>query len=205
MISNFAGQYGGGAVFMDSRGELSGSLVSANIAYEGGGVFIYGGNVDLIGNEISTNEAIVPELPDEEIEWDAGGGGGGIWTSASDRIEGNTIADNVSGYNGGGAFFYRLDSTIDGNTVSGNWCYEDGGGLYFSYGTGMVSNNIIDGNEAADDGGGLRGYLGTFSVVDNVLSNNTAGDDGGHHRRALQWWGRGWHYWWRRREQRWWR
>ncbi len=175
ITTNAAGRYGGGLMLGGSRGDVEGASIAANTAYEGGGAFLWEGRVDLTGNAIEDNIATV----DNENDWDAGGGGGGLWSNTRGAVDGNTIARNHSGYNGGGAYFYRVTADLTGNTVADNTCGEDGAGVYFSVSGGTISGNTISGNAAADDGGGLRMFFGGAVITDNTFVGNTANDDGG--------------------------
>ncbi len=172
---NTAGGYGGGLYLNATEGEIEASEVSGNIGLEGGGLFINGGDVDLLGNEIAQNQTT---SVDEEA-WGPGAGGGGLWTSASSVVEGNTFRENHSAYSGGGAYFYRGRQTFRDNLVVGNTCGEDGAGAFMNIIQGTISGNTFDGNAANDDGGGLRLYFGSTTIDGNVLRNNTANDDGG--------------------------
>ena len=136
------------------------------------------GSLDILVN----NAGIIRRedaLDFSEEDWDAGGGGGGLWTNGDNAVHNNVIARNSSGYNGGGAFLQRVDADVVGNTIEDNTCGKDGAGIYFSVSSGTVSGNTIRGNQASDDAGGLRMFYGQTSILDNVFEGNSAGDDGG--------------------------
>ena len=172
---NTAARYGGGIFLTGGRGTITGSVAGGNTAYEGGGMFLYETGVDLLESEIVDNIATTVS----EDDWDAGGGGGGLWTSGDGAVHGNTIARNASGYNGGGAFLQRVNADVVGNTIADNTCGEDGAGIYFSISSGTVEGNTIERNAASDDAGGLRMFYGQTEIIDNVFTENSAGDDGG--------------------------
>jgi parallel beta-helix repeat protein/predicted outer membrane repeat protein len=174
-VENTAARYGGGIYLTGGRGTIANSVAGGNTAYEGGGMFLYETGVDLLDSEIVDNVATTVS----EEDWDAGGGGGGLWTSGDGAVHRNLIARNASGYNGGGAFLQRVDADVEGNTISDNTCDEDGAGIYFSVSSGTVRGNTIERNAASDDAGGLRMFYGQTEMIDNVLSENSAGDDGG--------------------------
>ncbi|MFT5585186.1 MAG: hypothetical protein ACI9VR_002774 [Cognaticolwellia sp.] len=172
---NEGSAWGGGGGFYNSEGEVRGNLFQANIALEGGGFAISGGEIQAIENEVRGNLATTT---DEEYRG-AGSGGGGVWIDGKAELRGNVIADNTSAYNGGGLISFQGTGDLEGNTISGNVSQEDGGGLYFNYASSRVEGNTISNNEAWDDAGGLRSYVGRLVIVDNLFEENSAGDDGG--------------------------
>ena len=167
---NEATEYGGGVILYECNGEFSGNQVAGNASWEGGGLAVYNGSVDVTGNTIELNEAIC----DDEYC-----GGGGIWLAGSSPIVGNTIAENTSHVMGGGVYLYGSSGLFSENLVEGNVCWNDGAGVYSYTGTGTFTFNEITGNDAWDDAGGLRIMTGSCVVEDNVITYNTAYDDGG--------------------------
>jgi parallel beta-helix repeat protein len=169
-----AESYGGGLFTNASRGTLTGVSIADNLGLEGGGAFIYDGQVDIVASEIVDNETTSVD----ETVWGPGAGGGGLWTSNSDVSE-TLIARNHSAYQGGGAYFYRGNPSFVGNTIEDNTCNEDGAGIYFNVSRATVEGNLFQRNIAADDAGGLRFYYGNSRVEGNVFIENQANDDGG--------------------------
>ncbi len=169
-----AESYGGGLFTNAARGTLTGVTLAGNVGLEGGGAFIYDGQVDLVDSEIVGNASTSVD----ETVWGPGAGGGGLWTSSS-NVSGTRIAENTSAYQGGGAYFYRGRPQFVGNTIEDNHCGEDGAGVYFNVSTATVEGNLFQRNIAADDAGGLRFYFGNSRVEGNQFYENEAADDGG--------------------------
>ncbi len=116
----------------------------------GGGVYIFGAQATLSGNELSGNIA-------EQ--------GGGLYLYESDTVfDANVIYSNTVSADGGGLYLYRGGSSFDANTIHSNSArYGRGGGLYlsgyssFSWSPSLplttLSANTIMSNTAARGGG----------------------------------------------------
>jgi hypothetical protein len=164
------GYFGGGVLAYQCNGAASGNVISDNIAYEGGGIAVNGGSIEVTDNEILDNETTCVE------EYC---GGGGVWLAGNAPLNNNTISGNISTVMGGGVYLYDSSGDVHGNEVSGNVAYEDGGGVYSFYGSSTITENTITANEAWDDAGGLRLMTGTCVVEDNTISYNSCADGGG--------------------------
>jgi hypothetical protein len=134
------------------------SLITANVAREGGGVLI-SGNADLIARQttVSDNTALL-----------VGGRGGGLaalhYSSAPLLwlIESTISGNNVTNGNGGGIYSAGT-LAVDNSTVSGNVAGLSGGGLYVARPT-------------FDD----QGFGGRATVTLSTIAQNRAGvRDGG--------------------------
>ena len=179
-----ASDAGGGVYLSQSEGTFADNEVTECIAYEGGGVFVYQGDVSIDGNSIHGNTALAIGEGDleegEELEYSGrGSGGGGLFVYGDSPVTHNTISDNDTTHNGGGVYLLYGDGDFEGNTVSDNYSAEDGGGLYTNQSSNWISGNLFQDNDAADDAGGVRIYVGTTVIEDNIFEGNTCNDDGG--------------------------
>lgn len=187
-ISNGRFDTGGGIVNLGAL-TLRDSLISDNVAVGeqdtfGGGVFNFGGTVDIQSTIFEDNEADY---------------GGAIFTTGDVLVQDGTFRGNI-GRLGGGAVYNREGRTIvnassfEGNrvTVSGyggavynadvvalansvladNYAAEFGGGLYQYTGGAYVSNATFSGNEGAYGGGGLYISAGESIVTSTTLYAN---------------------------------
>lgn len=134
--------------------------------YGGGGVYLGGSKIQLIGNIIRDNWA-----------WAEGGG---VYIDAVDSvINTNTILGNVADY-GGGICVAGVSPVITNNVIDGNWSdYAVGGGLYLSGASPQIINNTIVNNRAGQWRHGLGGaiYMSANSnprIMNNVVANNSA-------------------------------
>ena len=102
-------------------------------------------------------------------------GGGGIYSSGSPTITGNTISNNSANYGGGGIRSDYGSPTITGNTISNNSA-DNGGGIY-SDGSATITGNTITDNSARG-GGGIYSD-GSPTITGNTITDNSAGLSGG--------------------------
>jgi hypothetical protein len=156
---------------------LSNNVIKDNVTVfgEGGGAWLRGRNVTLIGNVITGNSTV-------------GSGGGAHVESHSESgesgnvtITNNLIVANKSGHQGGGLYgFVRADDTghavnviLTNNTIFGNMANE-GGGIYVLRWKGCVIDvfsNIIWGNSAVQGPDILMNWAwGTASGYNNDYS-----------------------------------
>jgi len=178
IYSNTAQLRGGGiyvntssATFRNNRIVLNSALNSTD---SGGGVYVLGGTVALVGNQILTNTTP--------------GSGGGVYLStvaAGSTLQQNIFVGNTAA-RGGGIYIYRGRPVLLGNRVLQNVSTnttDGGGGIYISSNaTQLISlvRNIVQGNQAQGWGGGLYVFSSVQDVFDgNVLFANTAQSDGG--------------------------
>jgi hypothetical protein len=156
---------GGGALLVNSSGEVSGSLFEQNGAVHGAGVQVVGGTVALRGNQMRSNAA--------------GLRGGGIYLDSDALVEGNLIADNTAGWTGGGVHVVEHAPVLRGTQVRGNVSENDGGGIYLHQSRATIIDCDILENESGDDGGGLRLFESSATVEGNRISRNVADGGGG--------------------------
>jgi parallel beta-helix repeat protein len=120
VVSNTSGYFGGGVFLQRSGATLSGNTISYNVANSqyGGGLYVSSsGEVVLVGNTVTYNDA--------EID------GGGLYLTASDgtMLSGNVIGGNTAQY-GGGLSFFGSDAILVNNVVVDNQTEFPGGGLH---------------------------------------------------------------------------
>jgi len=180
-ISGNAAESDGGGLSVDGTATLSGTIVTANDADLGGGIYIDSqGTVNVnAGSVVSDNDAFE---------------GGGIANEGSDTLNmnGSTVSGNEAIGDGGGiwnrwdATANIVNSTIDSNTAGADPNDEidgDGGGIYSGFSTGgalTITGSTISNNDAEDgSGGGIYSRGQTTSLLNSTVSGNTADEDGG--------------------------
>lgn len=164
-LANQGAERGGGALLVDTSGEVSGGRFEDNQAVYGGGVHIAEGSVLLRDNSIENN---VAELR-----------GGGLYHDSDAPVEDNVIADNAAGWTGGGVHIVEHAPVLRGNQVRGNRSENDGGGIYVHQGTAAILDGEISDNWSGDDGGGLRLFESRARIEGNRIIGNVTGDSGG--------------------------
>jgi hypothetical protein len=184
----------GGAILNYGNLTLSGDLITANGAGEGGGIY---NAVDkssdtdptltLIGTSVTNNMAVAGDGGGIYNEGEAvvsyssnvsnnvcQGGGGGIYNAGGLTVDGSTISGNLAtGGNGGGintpGSLTVKDSTLTGNILG----RKDGlGGGIFVKGSADVSNTLIGGN-IAGLGTGIYVVTGSPFSFSGTLVGNT--------------------------------
>ncbi len=217
------GDGGGGGILMAQTDDnsdnltLTNSTVSDNTATVaadgtgftdangGGGVYMDGGSLTIVGSVIDGNTTTVAATPLNTFT--PTDGGGGIFQFGNQfLLSGSTVADNVAhgpgvDRGGGGGILdtgngsQYLNSTITGNSTdvpaaTGQDPDSDGGGgvLLNNVKDGVTFANVtINGNSAsAATGGGVNNEIDTTAeVTDSILAGNTASDANGNCAGAL--------------------
>jgi hypothetical protein len=160
-LTNGSTREGGGISGNYTLATIEQNVISANIAYDGGGLHECDGIIQ--NNIISGNVA--------------SDYGGGLY-DCDGIIKNNTISNNTVQYGSGGGLS-QCDGSILSNTISGNSAfrlYGSGGGLYRCNGT--IQNNIILGNSVQgynSTGGGLAYCNG--AIQGNTIADNAAFGD----------------------------
>ena len=159
---------GGGVYALETGGKINitGSLISANSAANGGGITIYqnaapGVIATLTGNTVSGNET-------------SGGGAGMLLTRDGDFfLTKNTISGNHAGGNGAGGveFDTRGKLVLKDNRVMGNRSESGTGGLRLVIATG--SSVSESGNTIVHNEGGTTGGLAIGSSVEVTIAKKT--------------------------------
>jgi hypothetical protein len=154
-----------------SRATVRNSLIEANSAGDGGGIFSQGWMV-LSASRVISNTAS-----------DAGGG---IFSIDFLRLEYSTVHNNQAGEHGGGianqgwGVYGGAMLRVEASTVSGNVSLGRGGGIANGVGDEgselgqdylVLTNSTLSGNEAGASGGGL--YTGQGSAAQAFLDSST--------------------------------
>ena len=162
---------------------LNNCTISGNRADSGGGVFISGGNANIVDSNISNNTV------------SSGSGGGGLRLRRGQFVLNRVTVDSNNhltrdSVSGGGLNFSSRDASLEivNSTISNNVVNDNGGGLslYIVQGDSVtitnstISSNIAgeqdDGNPNLTDGSGagieLRGR-GTLVLQNTTVFNNS--------------------------------
>jgi len=185
-VANAAGGGYGGGVYVegDRQVEIWESRIVSNTANadaassdlgEGGGIYVSGGTVSLIQNQVLDNVAHV---------WRAGFGGG-IYLNGVSRADvlTNVIRDNqANGYNspwgsyGGGLYVGNGSAVmVAGNQIEDNLTNGTGGGVEVAYSDAHLARNTITGNVAAGGGGVFVQSMTPVTLSNNLIAHNYAG------------------------------
>ncbi|HEU5055594.1 MAG TPA: hypothetical protein VFU21_03690 [Kofleriaceae bacterium] len=164
-LGNRGADRGGGALLVESSGEVSGSRFEGNLAVNGAGLLVLGGTVALRGNQMRDNTA--------ELR------GGGLYHESDGPVEDNLLAGNTAGWTGGGVYLIDHAPVLSGNEVRGNRSENDGGGIYVHQGAPTIADCDIVDNWSGDDGGGVRLFESAARLERNRISGNQTGDGGG--------------------------
>lgn len=166
---------GGGVAFINGASLLIDCLVARNDtlgvggeAQTGTGVYITGGNSQVIGCVISNN-----------VQAGSNGSGAGLYiTSGNGVLVSNCVfVENRSSRYGGGAYFFG--GTVTHCLFMNNYASSSAGGAY-PYGTTTGSklfHSTIVSNRSGDNGGGLSINRGI--VADCIIIRNYAAGSGG--------------------------
>lgn len=154
----------GGGIYNTGTLTVTKSQVTANSAYNAGGISSQGKLTVSDGSVISLNRAV-------------GAYGGGILAETSTvtiTIEDSTVADNSANTGNGGGIVINgpslalTDSTVARNQTS----LGNGGGIaFFGGGDLSIANSTISSNTAGSNGGGL--YVDATSIGDREFYNST--------------------------------
>ncbi|HUU94894.1 MAG TPA: right-handed parallel beta-helix repeat-containing protein [Phycisphaerae bacterium] len=172
----------GGAIYCyESSPTLTDCVVSANRAWEGGGLYCESQSGPTIANcRFASNVA-------SSSSWDEGGGGICCRSSSSPNITYCTIAQNAARSGGGILCCESSDPTIEHCTLSENSATRAGGGISCDdqNTSPTISDCTITGNSADEIsaiGGGLHcGRSARPTVTRCTFNENSAYDGGGAH------------------------
>ena len=161
----------GGAVHMTAAGNvtITNSIVSGNIAVQGGGLWNGTGTMTVERVHITANTATGLTVND---------GGGGIFNNGGTLNVSNTTLslNTATGLLGrGGGLHLNGGTTVSlKNTISGNTSLTNGGGI-FNKGALTVDANTIALNGATISGGGISNDgASTVSLKNTIVATNTA-------------------------------
>jgi CSLREA domain-containing protein/uncharacterized repeat protein (TIGR01451 family) len=156
MDGNSAGGQGG-AIATTAPLTMTGTLLRANSAAEGGALALTGADVTVRNGELSANQV--------------SGDGGAIWSDGALTLVGSTVAENRAST--GGGIDGRGTLSLTNSTVSGNRASGDGGGIAIR-GTLALTATTIAANLADTGGGGVAVLAGSAAVTSTILAGNQA-------------------------------
>jgi fibronectin-binding autotransporter adhesin len=201
---NLATTYGGGIYNANGATTLDSTIVTANRATNGGGIYneasldIQNGSViggvgtgntaSIEGGGIYNAAGASTTIDDSSVSTNHASWGGGIFNQATLDIQNGSViggagAGNTASTAGGGIYGLSGTVTVDGSTVSANTS-SDGAGIY-NEATLIVQNGSTIGgfslgNTATGDGGGIYIHsAGTAVVTGSRILSNTAANGGG--------------------------
>jgi parallel beta-helix repeat protein len=189
-VTDNSADAGGGVYLYQCAGELSGNVVSGNVAAtycdleghytlgKGGGMGLEQSDVTLVDNAIGENEAVAFEsIPAV--------GGGLILLDSDALVRGNVIGGNTSDGAAGGLYLESSDGAlIAGNTIVSNTA-ASGGGVYLAGSDASLSNNVIADNACGESGGGMLIFDSSPRLSHNTIAYNTGGDGSGVYTRRI--------------------
>ena len=176
----------GGGVYVDNGTfNMSGGIISGNIAESGGGVYVTSGaKFTFTGGTIEGNYAVSTLGANT-------GNGGGIYIEGGNSnciINGGTIKDNRATRYGGGININGSTMTIPNCTISGNLASSGGGISMETSGSVLnlegctLENNIsnVSSNDTNGGGGGVFLVSGTLNMSkNNIFQANVTTKFGG--------------------------
>ena len=207
IVSN--GNGGGVYIIGEKQGEtrvgnfiMENGEISSNEGGNGAGVFLNGGNFDLIQGHISKNPAsqygggvyLIGDnceylLKNGTISNNRAQHGGGVYladgsfklTESEDQT--GKISENVADTAGGGVYIAGAGGfEMNGGSVYKNeTTAEDsnGGGVFLNGGDFTMNAGNIEGNESKRQGGGVLMYGGAFTMTGGQINGNTTTTNGG--------------------------
>lgn len=158
---------GGGICVKGARVNLRGNTVYDNSAIVGGGVGLQASEVTLGNNAVYSNTAV--------------DGGGLALSHSAGTLSGNLLSTNIAAQQGGGLHLHRSEATFDRDRISDNRA-EYGGGLYFWGSSPFLTNVVVtdnSANEPAGLGAGITLFWSAPTVVHTTLARNSGGDGSG--------------------------
>ncbi len=159
---------GGGFTAIGGTVTASGSTIAHNgnsaTTTDGGGAYVWGGNVSLASTTISDNAA--------------GVGGGLAAAGGTTTVITSTITDNQATTGGGAHVSGTGTLNVTATTVKNNGA-ADGAGLYLAAGTLSVRNSTLSANTGTTSGGGLRVQGGAATLGFATLTDNQAPEGAG--------------------------
>jgi CSLREA domain-containing protein len=162
----------------DTNFSLSASRITANHAYEGGGMYLQGTTTSTMTQAITTTE----------IDANKATLSGGIESHAGNATTELTITDSwihgnsATGYGGGIGNYGEM--AVTGTTISGNSAVTRAGGVYGYAGSlTHLTNDTLSGNTTPGSGGAV--YLekivssaAAMNAIDTTFAGNTASSGG---------------------------
>ncbi len=178
-INNESGSLGGAIFCVSGSGTLNvvNSVISANVALRGGG--IYAGGIGMI--TIDNTSFLNNQTALDAFTYDGGalwvGGGTGLAVTHS------IFKENQSTRYGGAIYLISTSVNLRDSLIQENTSVQLGGGIYYTNSnasvTSTISNctivaNILTGNtESAGVGGGYYQNSGTMTIQNSIILENT--------------------------------
>ena len=175
-----------GTVYSEGLFEMTGGVISDNLAVKGGALYNAGGEALITGGILRENV-----VTGDETNLPYGSYGGAVYNAGSAKLILGAVqitGNQSKQYGGGIANFGEL--TIDGAVISGNRANLAGGGI-LTGGTVLMESGTVSGNTlntaffanvdahadrdiryAASCGGGVYIQAGTFALKDGSISDN---------------------------------
>ena len=136
-----------GIRIQNSSPTVAGNVVTANAAYEGGGLFVLGSSALITDNVVRGNHS-------------GDGAGGGFYVGEADGTEivGNVVADNTATYDAGAMELWNArEPVIRNNVFRGNRSGARAGGIQLvNDSQPLISQNLFVDNQARDEGGAIQ-------------------------------------------------
>lgn len=158
---------GGAVKSYQSDTTLRGVVINQSRSTGGGGVYSFGGELQVFGSLITNNAAT-----------GAGFGGGIMAISGLLDIQNSTVSGNSASTAGAGIFAYSGVSpdplAVESSTVVFNTSFGDGGGIALNQANLNLNNTIVANNTAAGLGDDLHSgddpgdtFLATYSLIED--------------------------------------
>jgi hypothetical protein len=161
-----SGDAGGALYILSATATISSNSVFANNADNGGGLFLYNGDVMITNSRITSNTA-----------WYLGGGLS--LERGNVTLSGSTISGNVASTDGGGLHLRLGGATLTSNAIVSNTALY-GGGLCLQEVDGVTLSGNTFARNTARTGGGLFAYEDdSFASSGDTFFANTAHGSGG--------------------------
>jgi hypothetical protein len=160
-----SGDDAGGGIYIDrASAAVDDSVITGNVAYRGGGLWLESCAARLYANSIISNTA----------SW----AGGGLWLNRSPALlHDNRVVGNDASY-GGGLLLLYSQATLSHNAITGNRAEGEGGGASLVVSNATLLGNLFADNSVTYEGGGVAIYLSDATFVNNVIMDNEAGSRG---------------------------
>jgi len=156
------GDDAGGGVYIDrAAAAIDDSVITANIADRGAGIWLERSVSRLAANSILSNTASYA--------------GGGLFLNRSPALlADNSISGNEAPY-AGGLVLIESQAMLADNAITANHADAEGGGMSLDSSNATLLGNLIAGNTVVKwEGGGVALYASDVTFVNNVIAENQA-------------------------------
>jgi hypothetical protein len=190
---------GGGGLYVSGNAVVTlngGQIIDNTANNNGGGVYLYEGDLTLNGAHILSNTAerygggvymtgmgpsFFTQTGTSVIAYNSADVGGGIHEDGGYNVAllGGQILSNTAQV-AGGMQLEQSNALLSNMEIRGNTATDgDGGGVYITWGSPTISNCQIISNTAYDNGGGVYLRFGSVMLEEGQILNNTAVSGGG--------------------------